>query len=73
MSNDKNMNAAEQGSVPAVGGAKLHNRLAERSRRRHIPAGTSHDQCGQVDDWELRMKRLNPNWAPHRDSAADIG
>ena len=25
----------------------------------------------QNDEWELRMRKLNPNWRPHRDTVAE--
>jgi hypothetical protein len=64
MSNDTKSNT---GQLPQVA------HLKEHAATRH--GGTPHVRpqiSGQGDEWERRMKQLNPQWQPHRHHLAEV-
>jgi hypothetical protein len=63
MSNDTQLKSIEQAEM-AAGTRALRHGVVDLHRH-----GTQH---AQSDEWELRMKRLNPNWAPHRVSLVEV-
>ncbi len=64
MSKDKTTNVTKPLPVPATAircGHPHHGAVQT------IPATVD----GQDDEWERRMRLLNPNWRPHRDTVAE--
>ncbi len=73
MSIDKNKNGSERA---ASGSTNVRSRSADRSRACNDVLASRmalHEHGGQDDEWERRMKLLNPHWHPYRYSPAEIG
>jgi len=65
MSKDTKLNTTEQADL-ADGNYAIHHGKVRHGLH-------SHDmQYAPMDEWELRMKRLNPNWSPNRVSLVEV-